>query len=153
MKSSPFRFRASRRSLREIAGLTLIEILVVLAIIGLLVGVLVTKTDKIFGSSQVAVAGIFVRESSKIPLTTYKHDIGDYPTTAEGLQALVVAPASRTDRWRGPYIETTGGKLPLDPWGEPYQYRFPGAKNPSGYDLYSKGPDHQADTPDDIGNW
>jgi general secretion pathway protein G len=153
VNSSPSHFRSRVRSLREIAGLTLIEILVVLAIIGLLVGVLVTKTDKIFGSSQVAVAGIFVRESSKIPLTTYKHDIGDYPTTAEGLQALVAAPPSRADRWRGPYIEAPGGKLSPDPWGEPYQYRFPGTKNPSGYDLYSKGPDHQADTPDDIGNW
>jgi general secretion pathway protein G len=153
VNSSARRSSFPSRPRRSLAGLTLIEILVVLAIIGLLVGVLVTKTDKIFGSSQVAVAGIFVRESSKIPLTTYKHDIGDYPTTAEGLQALVVAPASRADRWRGPYMETTGGKMPSDPWGEPYQYRFPGTKNPGGYDLYSKGPDHQADTADDIGNW
>lgn len=153
MKATPASSRSRSGLRRGEAGLTLIEILVVLAIIGLLVGVLVTKTDKIFGSSQVAVAGIFVRESSKIPLTTYKHDLGDYPTTAEGLQALVAAPASRADRWRGPYLETTGGKLPLDPWGEPYQYRYPGTKNPSGYDLYSKGPDHQAETPDDIGNW
>lgn len=149
----PFSSHSPARPWRALAGLTLIEILVVLAIIGLLVGVLVTKTDKIFGSSQVAVAGIFVRESSKIPLTTYKHDLGDYPTTAEGLQALVVAPPSRAERWRGPYIEAPGGKLSPDPWGEPYQYRFPGTKNPGGYDLYSKGPDHQADTPDDIGNW
>lgn len=153
MNLRPARPPGPRRSLRDTAGLTLIEILVVLAIIGLLVGVLVTKTDKIFGSSQVAVAGIFVRETTKIPLTTYKHDIGDYPTTAEGLQALLVAPNNRADRWRGPYMETTGGKLAPDPWGEPYVYRFPGTKNPSGYDLYSKGPDHQADTADDIGNW
>lgn len=134
-------------------GLTLIEILVVLAIIGLLVGVLVTNTDKIFGRSQAAVAGIFVRESMKVPLITYRRDIGDYPTTAEGLQALITAPASRADRWHGPYLEVSGGKVPLDPWGEPYLYRYPGTKNPTGYDIYSKGPDHQPDTADDIGNW
>jgi general secretion pathway protein G len=134
-------------------GLTLIEILVVLAIIGLLVGVLVTNTDKIFGRSQVAVAGIFVRESIKVPLISYRRDVGDYPTTAEGMQALVTAPASRADRWHGPYLESNGNKLPVDPWGEPYQYRYPGTKNNGGYDVFSKGPDHQPDTPDDIGNW
>ena len=75
--------------------MTLIEILVVLAIIGLLVGVLVTNTDKIFGRSQVAVAGIFVREAIKVPLISYKQNIGDYPSTSEGLQALITAPASR----------------------------------------------------------
>lgn len=134
-------------------GLTLIEILVVLAIIGLLVGVWVANTDKIFGRSQVAIAGIFVRESAKIPLISYRRDVGDYPTTGEGLQALVTAPSNHADSWHGPYIETTGGRLPADPWGEPYQYRYPGTKNTGSYDIYSKGPDHQADTADDIGNW
>jgi general secretion pathway protein G len=132
---------------------TLLEILVVLAIIGLLVGVLVTNTDKIFGRGQSAVAGIFVQETIKVPLVSYRRDLGDYPTTAEGLQALVTPPSSRADRWQGPYLEAKGGKLPTDPWGEPYLYRYPGTKNPGGYDIYSKGPDHQPDTADDIGNW
>lgn len=132
---------------------TLLEILVVLAIIGLLVGVLVSNTDKIFGRSQAAVAGIFVRESVKIPLVSYRRDVGDYPSTAEGMQALVTAPSSRADRWQGPYLEAPGGRLPTDPWGEPYLYRYPGTKNSGSYDIYSKGPDHQPDTADDIGNW
>lgn len=138
---------------RNTRAFTLVEIIVVLAIIGLLVGVLVTNTDKIWGRSQNAVAGIFVQETVKIPLVSYRRDVGDYPTTAEGLQALLTPPSSKGDRWQGPYLEAKGGKLPLDPWGEPYGYRYPGTKNSGGYDIFSKGPDHLPDTADDIGNW
>lgn len=139
-----------RRALR---AFTILEILVVLAIIGLLVGLVVTNTDKIFGQSQEAVARIFVRDSMKTPLVRYRIDLGDYPTTAEGLSALVAAPNSAGARWRGPYIDAPGGKVPLDPWGQAYEYRYPGVKNAGGYDLFSKGPDRTADTADDIGNW
>ena len=76
-----------------------------------------------------------------------------YPTSAEGLKALIVAPEEKVDRWKGPYIEAKGGELPKDPWGETYQYRCPGTHNTDSYDLYSKGRDHAADTADDIGNW
>ena len=134
-------------------GFTLLEILVVLAIIGLLVGLVVSNTDKIFGQSQVAVARIFVRDTLKTPLTRYRMDVGDYPSTAEGLQALVTPPSARTESWHGPYLDAPGGRLPTDPWGEPYQYRFPGTKNAVGCDIFSKGPDKAADTADDIGNW
>ena len=135
------------------AGFTLLEILVVLAIIGLLVGLTVSNSDKIFGSSQTAVARIFVRDSLKTSLVRYRIDLGDYPSTAEGIQALLTAPAGKTERWRGPYIDAPGNRLPVDPWGEPYQYRFPGTKNPGSYDLYSKGPDKVDGTEDDLGNW
>jgi len=138
---------------RPTHAFTLVEILVVLAIIGLLVGVLVTNTDKVFGRSQTAVAGIFVQETIKVPMVSYRRDMGDYPSTAEGLQALMARPAAKAERWHGPYLESKGKKLPVDPWGEPYLYRYPGTKNTDSYDLYSKGPDHQADTADDIGNW
>lgn len=137
----------------RLRAFTLIEILVTLAIIGLLVGLLVTNTDRVFGRSEEAAARIFVQESMRVPLMSYRRDVGDYPTTAEGLQALLTAPSGRAERWRGPYLEVPGGKLPTDPWGEPYQYRYPAAKNKSGYDLYSKGRDRQPDTDDDIGNW
>jgi len=96
---------------------------------------------------------IFVNDSLKTALTRYRLDVGDYPTTAEGLAALMTAPAHAADRWHGPYADMPGGKLPLDPWGEPYQYRNPGVKNKGGYDLYSKGPDRLDGTEDDIGNW
>jgi len=148
---SPFASRSNRRA--PAAGFTLLEILVVLAIIGLLVGLVVSNTDKIFGQSQEAVAKIFVRDSLKTPLVRYRIDIGDYPSTNEGLAALITAPNGVTDKWHGPYLDVSGGKLPVDPWGQPYEYRYPGVKNPGGYDLYSKGPDKTAETADDIGNW
>jgi general secretion pathway protein G len=135
------------------SAFTLLEILVVLALLGLLVGLVVTNTDKIFGQGQEAVARIFVRDTLKTPLTRYRMDLGDYPSTEEGLQALLAAPAARAGAWRGPYLEAPGGRLPVDPWGEPYQYRYPGAKNAGSYDVFSKGPDKAADTADDVGNW
>lgn len=134
------------------AGFTLLEILVVLAILGLLVGLAVSNTDKIFGQSQETVARIFVRDSLKSSLVQYRIHNGDYPSTAEGLNALVVQPNGR-ERWKGPYVEVSGGKIPLDPWGEEYVYRYPGTQNKGGYDLFSKGPDKAQDTADDIGNW
>ena len=137
----------------RLSAFTLLEILVVLAIIGLLAGLAISNSDKIFGSSQEAVARIFVRDSLRTSLVRYRIDLGDYPSTAEGLQALISAPANRAERWRGPYIDTPGGKLPVDPWGEIYQYRSPGTKNKTGYDLFSKGPDRAEGTEDDIGNW
>jgi general secretion pathway protein G len=140
------RFSASARR-----AFTLLEILVVLAIIGLLAGLAISNVDKIFGGAQVTTASLFVKESMKTSLTTYRIHLGDYPSSAEGILALVAAPANKADRWRGPYIE--GGKVPLDPWGEPYQYRYPGTKNKGSYDLYSKGPDKADGTEDDIGNW
>lgn len=140
--------RSSRRS-----AFTLLEILVVLAIIGLLAGLAISNSDKIFGSSQEAVARVFVRDSLRTSLVRYRIDLGDYPSTAEGMQALITAPANKAERWRGPYIDTPGSKLPVDPWSEPYQYRYPGVKNKGGYDLFSKGPDKAEGTEDDIGNW
>ena len=143
--------KSARRRLPR--GFTLLEILVTLAIIGLLAGLAISNSDKIFGQSQEAVARIFVRDSLKTALTRYRIDLGDYPSTAEGLNALVSPPANKADRWRGPYAEAPGGRLPLDPWGEAYRYRFPGTKNKGGYDLYSVGPDKAEGTEDDIGNW
>jgi general secretion pathway protein G len=135
------------------SAFTVLELLVVLAILGMLAGLAISNSDKIFGRSQEAVAKIFVRDSLKTSLVRYRIEVGDYPTTAEGIQALLTPPANKADRWRGPYIDTPGNKPPLDPWGEPYLYRYPGTKNKDGYDLYSKGPDKVDGTDDDIGNW
>lgn len=135
------------------AGFTLLEILVVLAIIGLLAGLAISNSDKIFGQSQEAVAKVFVRDSLKTSLVRYRIDLGDYPSTAEGMQALLTAPAGKAERWHGPYIDASGDRVPVDPWGEPYQYRYPGVKNKDSYDLFSKGPDKTEGTGDDVGNW
>ena len=78
--------------------------------------------------------------------------MGDYPSTAEGLAALIAAPADKADRWHGPYVENNK-KLPLDPWKHDYKYAYPGTHNKDGYDLWSTGPDGVDGTPDDIGNW
>jgi general secretion pathway protein G len=132
-------------------GFTLVEILVVLAIIALLAGLTMTHMDTLFGGSQVEVAKLMVNQSLKAPLLAYRLQMGDYPSTDDGLQALFTAPANKADRWKGPYAD---GKYPiLDPWGEPYQYRCPGTHNKTGYDLWSKGPDRTDGTDDDIGNW
>ena len=141
--------RSLARRLRR--GFTMMELLVVLAILGLLAGLAISNVGQIFGGAQASTAELFVKESLKAPLFTYRMSMGDFPSTAEGLQALITAPGSKADRWKGPYI--TEGKVPRDPWGEPYQYAYPGSRNKGSYDLWSKGPDKQSGTEDDIGNW
>ncbi|MGA3007058.1 MAG: type II secretion system major pseudopilin GspG [Opitutaceae bacterium] len=136
----------SRRSTR---AFTLLEILIAIAILGLLVGVAVANLDKIFGNSQESIAKLFVQESIKIPLNTYRMAMGSYPSSTDGLNALVTAPGNSNGNWRGPYI--ADGKLPLDPWGQPYQYAYPGVHNKDSYDVWSKGP--PGSTENDIGNW
>ncbi len=129
----------------------MMELLVVLAILGLLAGLAISNVTGIFSGAQDSTAKIFVKESMKSPLFTYSLHMGGFPSTAEGLQALITAPGDKADRWHGPYI--TESKVPLDPWGEPYQYASPGTHNKATYDLWSKGPDKTSGTDDDIGNW
>ena len=78
----------------------------------------------------------------------FKADNGRYPTTAEGLEALLRAPAGLAGRWKGPYIK--GGRLPLDAWGRNFDYWFPGKKDPSTFDVISPGSDGTPGTDDDI---
>ncbi|HYE21496.1 MAG TPA: type II secretion system protein GspG [Tepidisphaeraceae bacterium] len=80
-------------------------------------------------------------------LSAFKADVGRYPTTTEGLRSLIDKPL-RNDKWKGPYL-----KQPLlltDPWKRPYGYKFPGASDPKGFDLFSPGPDGRPDTGDEI---
>jgi general secretion pathway protein G len=134
---------------QSIRAFTLVEILVVVAIIGLLAGLLLNNAGNAFGGAQVSIAGSMVKDTYRTSFVRYKIDLGDYPSTGDGLGALLAAPANAGDRWRGPYAD----KVQPDPWGEPYQYRYPGTHNKGGYDLYSKGPDKTEGTADDIGNW
>ena len=86
-------------------------------------------------------------------LQLYKLDNGYYPTTEQGLDALVRPPATAdaSKSWKeGGYVE--GGKVPNDPWKNPYQYLSPGVNNP-GFDLWSNGKDGQSSTEDDIQSW
>ena len=146
-----WRRRISRRREGD-AAFTLLEILVVLAIIGLLVGVSVSSLGGIFGTAQTKVAKLFVGTEMEIPLTSYRIDMGEYPTPDDGgLNALWVAPSSKADRWHGPYAK--GSKAPADPWQREYKYLYPGVHNKSGYDLWSTGPSGVDGGPDNIGNW
>lgn len=129
----------------------MMEVLVVLAILALLAGLAITNVGGIFGGAQISAAELFVRESIKTPLMTYRLHMGDFPSTADGLQALITRPGTKGERWGGPYL--LDGKLPVDPWGETYQYAYPGNRNKGNYDIWSKGPDKQSGTEDDIGNW
>jgi general secretion pathway protein G len=132
---------------------TLIEIVVMLGILALLAALMINNVGSIFGSSQVKIARIFVKDTLKVSLENYRMDMGSYPTTAEGLAVLWTAPANGSGTWHGPYVDAPGGKLQPDPFGEPYQYRFPGTHNKTSYDLFSKGVDKNEGTEDDIGNW
>ena len=153
MKTSccPARPRRGQRRLSRSHGFTLLEILVVLAIIGLLAGLAITNVDRIFGGAQIQTTQLQVRDSMRTPLASYRIAMGDYPTTAEGLQALISPPGNKADRWHGPYLDPA--RIPVDHWGEPLQYQYPGNRNKGSYDLWSKGPDKQSGTTDDIGNW
>lgn len=143
------RVEHSSRSARR--AFTMMEVLVVLAILALLAGLAITNIGGIFGGAQASAAQLFVKESIKTPLMTYRLHMGDFPTTTEGLQALIKSPGTKAAQWHGPYLTET--KIPLDPWGEPYQYAYPGTHNKGTYDIWSKGPDKQSGTEDDIGNW
>ena len=134
------------------SGFTLVEILIVIALIALLASAAIGGLGGIFGGQQEKTARIFVEQSVKIPLVAYRLDVGNYPTTEEGLNALAKAPASKEKKWKGPYLEKA---IEPDPWGNEYKYRFPGSKNINGargYDVWSLGPDG-VESADDIGNW
>jgi general secretion pathway protein G len=142
---------ARRQTGSALRAFTILEILVVIAIIGMLVGLTVSNITGVNENAKIDIAGVFVKSSIKVPLQQYSMHMGDYPTTAEGLQALITAPANRADRWRGPYLQEN--KIPEDPWGRPYQYRYPGTHNKNGYDVYSLGRSGQEDEKNVIGNW
>jgi type II secretion system protein G len=101
--------RVHRRRSRD-GAFTMMELLVVLAILGLLAGLAISNVSGIFGGAQVSTAQIFVKESMKAPLFTYSLHMGGFPSTAEGLPALIAPPGEKSDRWHGPYI--TESKVP-----------------------------------------
>ena len=118
-------------------GFTLLELLVVIAIIGLLAAYVGPKYFSQIGKSEQGVARAQVEAFSKA-LDAFRLDMGRYPNTEEGLQALVERPSAAV-KWNGPYLQKA---VPADPWGRPYQYRAPGTKGE--FDLMSFGRDGQA---------
>ncbi len=124
---------------RGSAGFTLIELLVVIVIIGILAAVV---GPRFFGKTEQAKVSAAKAqiENFSISLDSYQLDTGDYPTTQQGLRALITQPSSPPipKNWRGPYLRKK--EVPLDPWGNPYVYTYP-AKNGPDFDLLSYGKD------------
>ncbi|KPK84420.1 MAG: hypothetical protein AMJ81_05640 [Phycisphaerae bacterium SM23_33] len=134
--------------MRFLRGFTLIELLLVLVILTALAAVVVPKFTRRseqakITAAQADIAGI------ELGLDAFEVDCGRYPTSEEGIKAIVEQPAN-ADGWRGPYIKRG---LPKDSWGNAYVYQCPGQHNTNSYDLYSFGPDGQDGTEDDIDNW
>ncbi len=170
-------------------GFTLIELLIVMAILVLLVSLV---GPRLLGSKKKADIGAAKAQIGlfEAALERFALDMGRYPTTEEGLQALITPPsgdslgttggtsdlgvgteptdlssgldtgmgttgtstASTTSRWDGPYLKKN--EIPLDPWGNPYQYEYPSTHgNGDNPDIWSFGPDGQDGTEDDITNW
>ncbi|MEP9356810.1 type II secretion system major pseudopilin GspG [Xanthobacter sp. KR7-65] len=134
----PARRRPSARRRRAAeAGYTLVELLVVITIIGLIVALVGPRVLGYLGDSKVKTAKIQIQGFASA-LDLYYLDAGRYPSTSEGLGALVQRPPG-VAVWNGPYLK--GGQVPNDPWGKPYAYRSPGAGAP--YDIVSRGSDGQ----------
>jgi general secretion pathway protein G len=131
---------SKHRAHKRARGFTLIEIMVVVVILGILAALVVPKLIGRVDESRVAAAKLDIN-NLKAALTMYKLDNQRYPTTEQGLQALVTKPTSGPEPkgWRsGGYIE----KLPNDPWKNPYQYLAPG-RNGIAYEIFSYGADGQ----------
>lgn len=120
-------------------GFTLLELLVVLAILGLLIGLVAPAALRQLGSAKDKIAHQSIERLAGV-LDIYKLDVGLYPTTDQGLQALITRP-SGVARWNGPYLK--GEKVPEDPWGRPFVYRSPSQRPGHDYDLLSLGPTGQ----------
>ena len=125
-----------RNRRRSQAGVTLIEMLVVVAIIGLFVALVGPGLWKKVDTAKITAAKTQI-VNFQTALGAYKLDTGTFPTTEQGLLALRVKP-SDINTWNGPYMPKD---IPLDPWGRPYVYLFPGQVNTQGFDLLSYGAD------------
>jgi general secretion pathway protein G len=123
------------RSATQNAGFTLVEMLVVLTIIALILGLVGPRVLNYLGESRIKTAKLQI-ESFGSSLDLFYLDSGRYPTTSEGLNALVQRPPG-VELWNGPYVK--GGRVPVDPWGNSYQYQSPAERAP--YEIVSFGSD------------
>ena len=147
-KGSTLAKRVSRR------GFTLIELIVVIAIIATLAAVVAPAIFQNVGDAKVNAAKSQI-ESMALALNSYRLDNDQFPATDQGLEALRTVPTSGTvsHNWRGPYLTRV---VPADPWGRPYVYIAPGHQNPTSYDLYTLGRDGKlggTDEDGDVTSW
>lgn len=143
------RYERVKSRIALMRGFTLLELLVVMVIIGLLAAYVGPKYFSQVGKSEVKMAQAQI-DSLEKALHQYRLDVGSYPTSEQGLNALMARPGNEP-KWQGPYLSKMP---PPDPWGRPYQYNYPGER--ADFDLFSLGKDGQAGgTGDaaDITNW
>lgn len=131
---------------RKERGFTLLEIMIVVSIIVILLGLAISKIGNPTGFAKDTAVRADV-QSISTQLKLYESMNGFYPTTEQGLQALVTQPETepKPTRWYQLFRE-----FPKDPWQNNYIYKSPGIKHPESYDLYSAGPDRKPDTADDV---
>ena len=129
--------RVSRSTAQRRNGFTLIELLVVLVILGLLAGLVGPQVMRYLGDSKTRTAELQIEDLSSA-LDLYRIDVGSYPDSNEGLEALVREPQGARN-WNGPYLRRNS--VPDDPWGNPYNYRHPGQHG--AFDLWTYGADNR----------
>ena len=142
------RWRARRN-----IGFTLVEILLVITIIAIMVAMVVPRLAGRSKQAKISIAEADIEASLSIALDLYELDNGMYPSSGQGLKALIEKPdiTPIPNNWKGPYLKKR--VMPKDPWGNPYNYAYPGVNNSDGYDLWSVGPDQSEGGDDDITNW
>ena len=128
-------------------GFTLIELMLVVIIIGALVAMVMPRLAGRGEQARVATARADIQTNIATALKLYELDNGSFPSSEEGLNALLSKPSSASN-WNGPYLE----RKPLDPWGREYNYRSPGEHRTADYDLSSFGNDG-TESQDDVKNW
>jgi general secretion pathway protein G len=134
--------RATVRALMRPKGMSLLEIMVVITLIGLVAAAVSVAVMNQLEKGEMDTARNQAYEMAK-SVELFKLQNGSFPTTAQGLAVLASPPKGK------PIME----RVPKDPWGEEYIFVIPGQKNPSKFDVRSKGPDKQEGTEDDVGNW
>lgn len=128
-------------------GFTLIELMLVVIIIGALSAMVLPRMVGRSEQARVSATRADIKANIATALKLYELDNGAFPTTDEGLAALLSQPSSALN-WNGPYLESK----PIDSWGRAYQYASPGKHRPQDYDLFSLGKDGR-ESSDDITNW
>lgn len=133
-------------------AMTLVEILLVMVIIGLIAAMVLPSIAGRGEEARLATARTDIEANLATALDLYELDNGRYPTTEQGLRALLQSPTAAPEpaQWKGPYLKRK--RLPMDPWGNAYVYVAPGRHNLNEYDLVSYGPDG-IESEDDIVNW
>ncbi|MBL9129721.1 MAG: type II secretion system major pseudopilin GspG [Verrucomicrobiaceae bacterium] len=143
-KIAPLRHPLSNRAF------TLLEMMIVLLIIAMILGVVAAGVNGFQRNAEIVTTEGRITALSSA-LTSYRTVGGMYPTQGQGLSALYNKPGDPTPK-RWSRLVKNEAEL-QDAWGRKIEYRFPGTRNPTGYDIWSIGPDGQPDTDDDIGNW